>query len=104
MTEGPIELDSHRGMAALKATEDRRHTAAVEADQAQVSQHLEEMTDALSASPAATWDEAAKKMLHLLTLFAGTVEARDHRHQKLIASAREDIERLSSQDSAPLPG
>jgi hypothetical protein len=33
MTDGPIELDEHRGMAAQKATEIRRRPHEVDADQ-----------------------------------------------------------------------
>ena len=95
MTTDPIELDTHRGMAAQKATEDRRHTAEVEADRAMLRQHQDEMADALSAGPAATWEEAGRKALYLITVFAGTPEGQDPRYRKLIASSLEDIKRLS---------
>jgi hypothetical protein len=101
MTTDPIELDVHRGMAAQKATEDRRHTAGVEADRAMVRQHQDELESALNAGPAATWEEVAEKAKYLITLFAGTAEGRDPRHGKLIASALEDIRRLSIK---PPPG
>jgi hypothetical protein len=95
MTTDPIELDGHRGMAAQKATEDRRHTAEVVADRAELRRHQDEMEHALSAGPAATWEEAAEKARYLITLFAGTAEGRDPRHRQLIASALDDIQRLS---------
>lgn len=101
MTTDPIELDVHRGMAAQKATEDRRHTAEVEADRAMVRQHQDELESALNAGPAVTWEEVAEKAKYLITLFAGTAEGRDPRHGKLIASALEDIRRLSTK---PPPG
>lgn len=71
MTTDPVELDVHRGMAAQKATVDRRHTAEVEADRAMLRRHQDEMEEALCAGPAATWEEAGKKALYLITLFAG---------------------------------
>jgi hypothetical protein len=95
MTTDPVDLDTHRGMAAQKATEDRRQTAEVEADRAMLRQHQDELGDALSAGPAATWEEAGRKALYLITVFAGTPEGQDPRYKKLIASSMEDIERLS---------
>jgi hypothetical protein len=95
MTNDPVDLDTHRGMAAQKATEDRRQTAGVEADRAMLRQHQDELGDALSAGPAATWEEAGRKALYLITVFAGTPEGQDPRYKKLIASSMEDIERLS---------
>jgi hypothetical protein len=95
MTNDPVDLDTHRGMAAQKATEDRRQTAGVEADRAMLRQHQDEMGDALSAGPAATWEEAGRKALYLITVFAGTPEGQDPRYKKLIASSLEDIQRLS---------
>jgi hypothetical protein len=91
----PTDLDAHRGMAAQKATEDRRHTAEVVSDRAVRRQHQDEMEQALSAAPAATWAEAAEKARYLITLFAATPEGKDPRHRKLIASALDDIQRLS---------
>jgi hypothetical protein len=95
MTKDPIDLDIHRGMAAQKATEDRRHTAEVEADRAIIRQHQDDLGDALSAGPAATWEEAGQKALYLITVFAATPEGHDPRYKKLIASSLEDIQRLS---------
>src|SRR5690242_13349467 len=100
MTEDPIDLDIHRGMAAQKATEDRRHTAEVEADRAMLRQHQDWLCDALSAGPAATWEEAGRKAQYLITVFASTPEGQDPRYKKLIASSLEDIQRLSGN---PIP-
>ncbi|WP_192498991.1 hypothetical protein [Skermanella pratensis] len=100
MTTDPVELDSHRGMAAQKATEDRRHTAEVEEDRATLRRHQDELEEALGAGPSTTWEEAGKKALYLITLFAGTAEGHDPRHKQLIASALEDIRRLSGDPPA----
>lgn len=99
-TDDPIELDTHRGMAAQKATEDRRHTAEVEADRVVLRQHQDDLEGALSSGPAATWEEAGLKAHYLITVLAGTSEGQDPRYKKLIASALEDIQRLSG---APEP-
>ena len=101
MTTDPVDLDTHRGMAAQKATEDRRQTAEVEADRAMLRQHQDELGDALSAGPAATWEEAARKALYLITVFAGTPEGQDPRYKKLIVSSLEDIQRLSGNPTTP---
>ncbi|KJB96261.1 hypothetical protein N826_35205 [Skermanella aerolata KACC 11604] len=90
-----MELDTHRGMAAQKATEDRRHTAEVEADRVVLRQHQDDLEGALSSGPAATWEEAGLKAHYLITVLAGTSEGQDPRYKKLIASALEDIQRLS---------
>jgi hypothetical protein len=99
-TDDPIELDTHRGMAAQKATEDRRNTAGVEADRVMLRQHQDDLEDALSSGPAATWEEAGRKAHYLITVFAGTAEGQDPRYKKLIAGSLEDIQRLSG---APAP-
>ena len=101
MTTDPVDLDTHRGMAAQKATEDRRQTAGVEADRVMLRQHQDELGDALSAGPAATWEEAGRKALYLITVFAGTPEGQDPRYKKLIASSLEDIQRLSGSQTTP---
>ena len=91
----PTDLDAHRGMAAQKATEDRRHTAEVMTNRAMLRQHQDELEHALSAGPAANWAEAVEKARYLITLFAATPEGRDPRHRKLILGALDDIQRLS---------
>ena len=94
----PIDLDQHRGMAAQKATELRRHVAEVEAD----AKSLRERQEALEAhrmmSPAENWIEAAEKARYLLGLFAVTSVAQDPRRQKLIADVLADFRRLGLGD------
>jgi hypothetical protein len=95
MTEDPIALDRHRGMAAQKATELRRLLAEVESN-AQVLREQQEALEAqLVALPAESWPEAAEKARYLLGLLAGTPIAQDPRRQKLIANVLEDFVRLS---------
>jgi len=95
MTDHPIELDQHRGMAAQKATEIRRLLAEVEDNEKALRQRQEELEAQLLAIPAASWSEAAGKARYLLGIFASTSIAQDPRRQKLIANVLEDFERLS---------
>jgi hypothetical protein len=95
MTENPVDLDEHRGMAAQKSTEIRRRLHEVQADQAALRQRQEEFESFLLAVPATTWQEAAAKARYLIQLFAATAEAQDPRRQQLIATALEELARLS---------
>ena len=95
MTDRPIKLDQHRGMAAQKATEIRRLLAEVEDNEKALRQRQEELETQLLAIPAASWSEAAEKARYLLGILASTLIAQDPRRQKLIANVLEDFERLS---------
>ena len=95
MTDDPVDLDEHRGMAAQKATDIRRRLHEVQADQAAMHRRQEEFESFLLAAPATTWPDAAAKARYLIQLFAATPEARDPRRQKLIASVLDDLSRLS---------
>jgi hypothetical protein len=95
MTDDPVDLDEHRGMAAQKATEIRRQRLdAFQADQAALRRRQEELEKLLLAAPAETWPEAAAEALYLIQLFAATSEAQDPRRKKLIARALDDLTRL----------
>jgi hypothetical protein len=98
MTDGAITLDSHRGMAAQKATDVRRLLAEVEANERALRQQQAELETQLVAAPADTWVEAAEKARYLLSLLASTPIAQDPRRQKLIANVLEDFMRLSRRD------
>jgi len=96
MTETPVDLDEHRGMAAQKATEIRRERLhQFEKNQADLRQQQEELEKLLLAAPAETWPEAAAKAQYLIKLFAATPDAQDPRRRELIAHALEDLARLS---------
>jgi hypothetical protein len=95
MTDNPVELDEHRGMAAQKSTETRRRRRAVEADQAALQRRQEEFERHADAAPSASWSEVAVKARYLIELFAATPEARNPRRQKLIAKVLDDFARLS---------
>lgn len=99
MTETPVDLDEHRGMAAQKATEIRRERLhRFEKTQADLRQQQEELEKLLLAAPAQTWPEAAAKAEYLIKLFAATPDAQDPRRRELIAHALEDLARLSDSE------
>ena len=95
MTDPPVQLDQHRGMAAQKATEIRRLVADVEAEAQALRARQQALEEQLVSVPAASWVEAAGKARYLLGLFAATPAAEDPRRQKLIANVLEDFARLS---------
>jgi hypothetical protein len=94
MTDKPIDLDQHRGMAAQKATDLRRLLAEVEANEQALRQRQAELEEHLVAAPAANWHEVSEKARYLLKLFAASLAAQDPRKQKLIAAVLSDFERL----------
>ncbi len=97
MTDKPVDLDQHRGMAAQKATKLRRLLADVEANEKVLRLRQDELESQLLAAPATNWQEAADKARYLLNLFAGTVVAQDPRRQKLIAAVLADFTRLAGE-------
>ena len=94
MTDDPVNLDEHRGMAAQRDTEIRRDIREVQVDQAALRDRQEELEDRLLAVPAATRAEAAASARYLIQLFSATPEAQDPRRQKLIARALDDLTRF----------
>ena len=95
--ELPIVLDEHRGMAAQKATDERRSSVEVEANQAAMRRAQDELEQFLFTTAAATWPEAAERAGYLLRCFAATTEGRDPRFKKMIADVVEDFRRLAQQ-------
>jgi len=92
MNEEPTKLDDHRGMMAQKATELRRLTASVAADQAALQAKRHALEEQLIAEPAADWHEAAEKVRYLLMLFSEG--ASDPRRRTLIERVLADLDRL----------
>ena len=95
MTDRPVDLDEHRGMAAQKETETRRLRHGVQADQAVLRVRQEELETNMVAAAAVTWPEAAAKARYLIGLYAATPDAQDTRRQKLIAGVLADLARLA---------
>lgn len=103
MTDQPIPLDRHRGMAAQKATDIRRLLAEVAANEQTLRLRQEELETQLIAAPATTWPEAAEKAHYLLGLFATMSMALDPRRKTLIANVLGDFVRLTHQASIDPP-
>ena len=97
MTDKPIDLDRHRGMAAQKATDLRRLLAEVQANENTLRLRQYELEAHLIAAPAANWLEASEKARYLLNLFAATLAAQDPRRQTLIAAVLADFDRLGGE-------
>jgi hypothetical protein len=95
MTDSTIDLDEHRGMAAQKATKQRRMLADVETNERVLRLQRDELEAQLLAEPAANWPDAAVKARYLISLFADTPAALDPRRKQLIADVLADFERLS---------
>jgi hypothetical protein len=96
MTDKPVDLDSHRGMAAQKATDLRRLLAEVEANATELRRRQDELEAQLAAAPAESWVEAADKARYLLSLFAATLSIEDTRRRTLVAAVLGDFDRLAA--------
>jgi hypothetical protein len=102
MTDDPVDLDKHRGMAALIATDIRRQRLyEFQLEQAALRRRQDELEQLLLAAPAKTWPEAAVKAQYLIQLFSATPEAQDPRYKRLIAHALEDLTRLCDRAKEP---
>jgi hypothetical protein len=96
MTDKTIDLDQHRGMAAQKATDQRREQAEVEADQTTLRRRQDEIEDRMLAAPAETWAQAAAKARYLLKLMAAEADGGDSRRRKLVEAVLADFDRLGA--------
>jgi hypothetical protein len=97
MNDNPIDLDSHRGMAAQKATDIRRVLADVEANAKTLRDHQSAVEIQLLELPATSWAEAAAKARYVLNLYASELASADTRHRDLIAAVLADFARLSDE-------
>jgi hypothetical protein len=68
MSEPPIDLDKHRGMAAQKATDIRRVLAEVEADAKLLRDKQSVVEIQLLAVPATSWPEAVEGVTSLISI------------------------------------
>src|ERR1700732_1680949 len=97
VTDKPLDLDQHRGMAAQKATDIRRVLAEVENNARDLRDRQGALEDQLLSVPAASWPEGAPKARHVLNLYpAGLAPACTH-HRDLVASVFADFVRLSDE-------
>ena len=97
MTEIPVDLDKHRGMASQKATDIRRVLAEVEAN-AKIQRDRQGVLESqLLSAPAASWPEAAAKARYVLNLYAADLAPADTHHRDLVAAVLADFARLSDE-------
>ena len=99
MSETPIELDKHRGMAAQKATDIRRVLAEVEANAKLLRDKQGVVESQLLAVPATSWPEAVAKARYLLNLYSASLAPNDTHHRDLVAAVLEDLARLSGEET-----
>ncbi|MBR0785593.1 hypothetical protein [Bradyrhizobium iriomotense] len=97
MTDKPVELDKHRGMAAQKATDLRRVLAEVESNVRQLRDREADLENRMMMVPAMSWPEAAVKARHLLNLYAASLPSEDTRHRALVAALFDDFARLGGE-------
>ena len=98
MTDIPIELDKHRGMAAQKATDIRRVIADVEANAKLLRDKQGVVELQLLAVPASSWSEAVAKARYVLNLYAAGLAPSDTHHRDLVAAVLADLTRLSAEE------
>jgi hypothetical protein len=97
MSDEPVELDSHRGMAAQKATGLRRLLADAEAHAAILRNKKLQIETQLLEVPAMSWPDVSAKARYVLNLYAATLGAQDSHHRDLVASVLRDFARLDGE-------
>jgi hypothetical protein len=97
MTEKPLDLDKHRGIAAQKATDIRRALTEVENNARDLRDRQAILENQLLAISAASWPEAAAKARYILNLYAASLAPDDSHHRDLVAAVIADFARLSGE-------
>ena len=97
MTDEPLDLDKHRGMAAQKATDIRRILASAENNARELRDRQTVLESQLLSAPAASWPDAAAKARYVLNLYAAGLAPADTHHRDLVAAVLADFARLSSE-------
>jgi hypothetical protein len=99
VTETPIELDKHRGMAAQKATDIRRVVAEVEANAKLLRDKQGVVEIEILAVPAISWPEAVAKARYVLNLYSASLAPTDTHHRDLVAAVLADLTPLSGEET-----
>ncbi|MCC8934956.1 hypothetical protein H8A99_00185 [Bradyrhizobium sp. Arg68] len=97
MSDEPLDLDKHRGMAAQKATEIRRAMTDVESRARELRERQSVLESGLMSVAATSWPEAAAKARYVLNIYAASLPTDDTRHRDLIAAILADFARLDGQ-------
>jgi hypothetical protein len=95
VSDQPLDLDKHRGMAAQKATDIRRALAEVENNARQLRERQGAVEKQLLSVPATSWPEAAAKARYVLNLYAAELTPGDAHHRDLVAAIFADFARLT---------
>jgi hypothetical protein len=95
MTDGPFDLDRHRGRAAQNATDLRRSLADAESDARVLRERQAALENELTSIPATSWPEAAAKAGYVLNLYSAGLSSADTHHRELVAAVFADFARLS---------
>lgn len=98
MTDEPLDLDKHRGMAAQKAVGLRRTLAEAEHHARDLRERETVLEQRLLSAAATSWPEAAAKARYLLNLYAASLSENDTRHRALITAVFDDFARLAGDD------
>jgi hypothetical protein len=96
MSDKPLDLDKHRGIAAQKATDIRRALAEVENNSRDLRERQGVLEKELLTVSATSWPEAAAKARYVLNLYAAGLSPADSHHRDLVAAILADFARLSS--------
>jgi hypothetical protein len=97
VSDEPLDLDKHRGMAAQKATDIRRTLAEVENNAKALRDRQGLFENQLLSVPAASWPEAAAKARYVLNLYAAGLAPGDTHHRDVVAAVLADFARLSNE-------
>jgi len=95
VTDKPLDLDKHRGMAAQKATDIRRFLADIENKAKHLRNRQGILENQLLSIPAASWPEAAAKARYVLNLYAAGLASHDTHHRDLVTAVLADFDQLS---------
>jgi len=93
VTDEPLDLDKHRGMAAQKAW---RVLADVESNARDLRERQGVLESQLLSVPAASWSEAVAKARYVLNLYAAGLAPADTHHRDLVAAVFADFARFSN--------
>jgi hypothetical protein len=99
VTETPIELDRHRGMAAQKATDIRRVLADVEANAKRLRDEQGAVEIQILAVPAMSWPEAVAKARYVLNLYSAGLAPTDTHQRDLVAAVLADLTRHAGDET-----
>jgi hypothetical protein len=97
VSDKPLDLDKHRGMAAQKATDIRRILADVETNARDLRDRRGVLESQLLSAPAASWPEAAAKARYVLSLYATGLAPADTHHRDLVTAVLADFDRLCTE-------